>query len=103
MCLSCQERGNSSRLQNVMLRVLHLENGLLLLLDPSTVVPADPSWGLSLSQLAGGSFKSVFSCSSAYVVGGGAAEYLTTALLFTSLAPGHTSDSSKMQEDSSHY
>lgn len=41
---------------------LHLEKGLLLLLDPNIVVPALPSWGLSLSQLAGGSFRSVFSC-----------------------------------------
>lgn len=41
---------------------LYLEKGLLLLLEPNIVVPALPNWGLSLSQLAGGSFRSVFSC-----------------------------------------
>lgn len=44
---------------------LYLEKGLLLLLDPNIVVPALPNWEFSLSQLAGGSFRSVFSCSKA--------------------------------------
>lgn len=65
----------------------YLEKGLLFLLEPSTVVPAGPSWAFSRSQLAGGSLRSVFSCSNAYVLGGGAAEYFTTARLFTSLLP----------------
>lgn len=43
----------------------YLEKGLLFLLDPSTVVPAGPSWAFSRSQLAGGSLRSVFSCSNA--------------------------------------
>lgn len=41
--------------------VIYLENGLLFLLLPRMVVPAGPSLALSRNQLAGGSFKSVFS------------------------------------------
>ncbi|KAF3841973.1 hypothetical protein F7725_023924, partial [Dissostichus mawsoni] len=39
--------------------ILYLEKGLLLLLEPRMVVPALPSWGFSLSQLAGGSFSGI--------------------------------------------
>lgn len=54
-------QSNSYALRVLFLVVLHLEKGLLLLLDPNIVVPALPSWGFSLSQLAGGNLRSVFS------------------------------------------
>lgn len=57
------------------------------MLLPRTAVPAGPSRALSLSQLAGGSFRSVFSCRRAKAACGGAEEYFTTALLFTASEP----------------
>ena len=48
-------------LENIGPAVIYLENGLLFLLLPRMVVPAGPSLALSRNQLAGGSFKSVFS------------------------------------------
>lgn len=71
---------------------IYLENGLLFLLLPRMVVPAGPSLALSLNQLAGGSFKSVFSSRRANAVRGGAEEYFTTARLFTSLPPRNKAD-----------
>lgn len=71
---------------------VYLENGLLFLLLPRMVVPAGPSLALSLNQLAGGSFKSVFSSRRANAVRGGAEEYFTTARLFTSLPPRNKAD-----------
>ena len=71
---------------------IYLENGLLFLLLPRMVVPAGPSLALSRNQLAGGSFKSVFSSRRANAVRGGAEEYFTTARLFTSLPPRNKAD-----------
>lgn len=70
----------------------YLENGVLFLLLPRTVVPAGPSLALSRNQFAGGSFRSVFSCSQAKAACGGAEEYFTTALLFTSLPPRNSTE-----------
>lgn len=72
--------------------VIYLEKGLLFLLLPRMVVPAGPSLALSRNQLAGGSFRSVFSCRRAKAACGGAEEYFTTALLFTSLPPRNNTD-----------
>lgn len=69
-----------------------LENGLLFLPVPRMVVPAGPSLALSRNQLAGGSFKSVFSSRRAKAARGGAEEYFTTARLFTSLPPRNSAD-----------
>lgn len=71
---------------------MYLENGVLFLLLPRTVVPAGPSLALSRNQFAGGSFRSVFSCSQAKAACGGAEEYFTTALLFTSLPPRNSTE-----------
>lgn len=78
--------------EQTILRLFYLENGLLFLLLPRIVVPAGPSLALSRNQLAGGSFKSVFSWRRANAACGGAEEYFTTALLFTSLPPKNTTD-----------
>lgn len=49
-------------LEKIGIAVIYLEKGLLFLLLPRMVVPAGPSLALSRNQLAGGSFRSVFSC-----------------------------------------